>query len=251
MNKNYYMQTSSEKLVDSPFAKMAPYFSVTSSRLGFPPIPFSADVSYSESRIQAAAILELNSPDPDFVTARIRHLDAVARTSRLASRLNWRSTLKDTFDSSTIFDRFSGFSATTTDSNVTLNGFIDFKPSGSILTWHFTIASSDSTNFSLISNYNDRLSLNVSQGNVGTLSLGNSGYKLVLKNNMSGGDNMVGNIKISWPYTGNVIPIKNAILANSTFLDVLTINDPLLLTYLKQDSAPEDVIAAFLLAVDS
>lgn len=252
MNSNYYLQSSSDKLVDSPFAKMAPHFSATSSRLGFPPIPFNADVVYSDIHHEAVSILGLDSPDSDFVSARIRHLDAVARTSRLAYRMDWRSTLKNTFNSSTIFDRFFGFSATTTNSDVAINGLVDSRPSGAILNWNFTVFSSGSSiNFIAQGGYNDTFEFTVNQGNVGVFTLGNSGYKMVFRNNMAGGDSMTGQINIRWPYVGNIIPIKDSILSNSAFLDALTINDPLLLNYLKQDSAPEDVIAAFLLAVDS
>jgi len=252
MNPNYYLTNPSDKLVDSPFAKMAEHFYVVPSLLGFPPIAFDSNTAYSDIYRQAAQILELDSPDSEFVSARIRHLDAVARISRLASKMDWRSTLKNTFDANTIFDKFVGFSATTSNPKLSIDGLIDSKPSGSILNWNYTVFSSGSSiNFIAQGSYNDSFEFTVNQGGVGVFSLGNSGYKMIVRNNMPGGDSATGQIKISWPYRGNVIELKNRILSNSLFLDTLTANDTSLLNYLKSDSAPEDVIAAFILAVDS
>lgn len=252
MSHNYYLQSGKEQLVDSPFAKLSSFFNVVPSRLGIPPIPVNSDFKPTDLHRRAAEVLELTERDGAFVANRIKHLDFIARYSSLADRMNWRSSIKGNEEYGREFDTPIKFSASSSNPSVILSGIKQSNVIGNKLNWYYSLATEGNSNTFILSDDlgNSRL-VSVLIDSVGLIPLGDSGYTLRIANNMGGGESMTGSVTITMPYVGNILPIKTNILANNDLLIQITANAPELLQYFKSDSLPEDVVAAFILAIDS
>lgn len=255
MNLQYTATDSAADWVDAPFAKMRPFILGTSSSLlGFPPIPTNGTLNASDLYRQAATLLELTSSDAEYVAARIRHLDFIARNSSLGDRMTWRSTLKDTWHESKIFDKPVGFFSTSSTPNVILSGAKTTNTVIGRVVWNYSInATTDSTNstFTVQDLDGNLVQATVARNANTSIALTNSGYILLIQNKLNANQSMTGTITVRWPYIADLIGLKNNIVQNTDLLLQLTVNDSELLKYLTPATAPEDVIAAFLLAIDS
>lgn len=254
MTLQYTLTNNNSDLVDAPFAKMRPFMLSNSSLLGFPPTPVNGNVNTSNFYRRAAELLGLISLDTEYVAARIRHLDFVARTSSLAEHMTWRSTLKNTWNESKIFDKAVGFFSTTSTPNVILSGTKIINTVVDRILWNYSISASTNNTSSIFTIQDadgSKVETAISRNASGSIALMNSGYNLQIDNKLNANQNMTGTITVRWPYKADLIDLKNNIVQNTDLLVQLTINNSELLKYLTPTAAPEDVLAAFLLAINS
>lgn len=254
MAQDYIVTNSNADLVDAPFAKMAVFMINKLPTLGFPPEPISSKTKSSNLHRQAAELLDLIQGDSEYVAAKIRHLDFIARNSRLADRFTWRSTLKDTWNEVRIFDKPSGFFYTSSTPKVTFSGLRYSNNIDNKLQWNYSISATSNSTVSTftIRDSNDQVSqINININSNATIVLSDAGYNLLIQNNLNANEGMTGTITIRQPYKMDLIALKDLITQNTDFLTQLTVNDPDLLKYLQPDSSVEDAVAAFLLAVSS
>lgn len=253
MNAQYTISSPTEPL-DGPFAKLRLFMLGELAALGFPSAASNNNLNASNLYQQAAEILELINPDTEYVAAKIRHLDFIARTSRLADRMTWRSVLKNTWNENRIFDRPVGFFSTMSTPNVILSGAkIKLKMTDRMV-WNYTLAATtDTTNstFILEDLKGGIVQAVIPRNTTQTIALGDSGYNLQIQNNLNANQSMTGIINIRWPYALDLIKLKNNIITNTDFLTQLAVNSADLLMYFTSDNSVEDVLAAFLLAVHS
>lgn len=237
-------------LVDSPFAKLQPYITAKQGALGIPLTSNGLNTTNQDYLRQAANILELTG-NAEFVAARIRHLDYILRNSRFAAAAKWRSTLASTWLVEPLVATPVGFTATSSNPLVALSGIIaQTQTDYARLVWTYDLTGT-TNDFTLSNASGYNASFTVIQGNTGSVPLEDSGYLLQVLNGMPGGSNMTGTIKIVLPYSGNCVPIRDAILANGDFIQQLTYNKPLYAAAMNKDTPVEDTIAAFLLALDA
>ena len=218
--------------------------------LGAPPVPTNGDVPKSNLYSDAAKILELNSDDSDFVALRIRHLDFAARQSLIADQINWKSSTAEAWNLAPIFDRPTGVEINTSSSLIKLTALKAFTSNSSILNWNFTLTAIGSQ-FTIQNAAGNTQSFTVASQQTLTVPLGNSGYNLFIQNFLTGNQTANATIAVRWPYVGDLIPVKDRIVGSTDLIMQLSVNYPDIFNYCQQYSAPEDVIAAFLIALDA
>lgn len=250
MSFTYYAKNLNQPFFDSPFVKMAGYFSTQPNVFGYPLIPNNQDIPKSPLYAKAVEILELNSVDPLFVGARIRHLDFAARQSELADSITWKSSTSDAWEKLPIYEQYSGINITTTNPaiQVSVTKYVE-EISGSKLNWGFTL-SGQNTQFTL----SDGIKVNtfeIASGATASIPLGTSQCSAFIRNLLGSGQEGTVTIQIAWPYRGDLAYIKTRILSATDVITEITNTRYDLLQYMQRYSMPEDVIAAFLIGLDS
>lgn len=252
MSITYYVKNKNQPFFDSPFVKMARHFNSQAAVIGFPPIPINQDIPINSLYSKATEILELDSSDSSFVASRIRHLDFAARQSELADKITWKSSSYDVWEKLPVYDQFQG--AKVTISNPALRVSVDKtirEVTGPVLNWGFNITGLDEQFTVTGSDFLTPINLTIPVGAKATVSLGSSQYYAYIENYMPANQTVTSEIYISWPYKGDLAPIKNRILQATDTISQLTDTRYDLLQHLQKYSMPEDVIAAFLIGLDS
>jgi hypothetical protein len=246
-----YKTFSNEKeLIDSPFVKLAQYIDSRAEILGMPPIPLTSNISKSNLYSQAVKVLDLNNEDKAYVACKIRHLDFAARQSALANQITWKSSTADAWTQAPIFDQPTGSKVANLTGNIQVTPLKQYNVSLPPLNWTFLI-SGNGSNFSITGSKNYVQSFSINNGQSTVVTLSNSGYSVFIRNFLTSGQTASCRVEIAWPYVGDLIPIKNKIIAATDLLTQLATTYPDITKYCQQYSAPEDTIAAFLIAVDS
>lgn len=247
---SYTTTSSNAKLIDSPFVKLAQYFKLNFDILGMPPIPISGNIPKSDLYDKAVKVLELDGNDSGFVASRLRHLDFAARQSTLANRIDWKSSTAAAWNQVPIYDDATGIKINLYSGNLQLNPVEKFKVTGTRLNWLFLLRA-DGNQFSIIEDGNFNISFQLEPLENIVVSLSNSGYSLGIRNFLTAGQTASADIKISWPYSGDLVSIKENIVRSTDLLSQLSVTYPDVIEYCQPYSAPEDTVAAFLLAIDS
>lgn len=246
-----YLKTNTNSpLVDSPFAKLASFITHNDLFLGIPPKAINSESKPNFIHQRAAEILELTSDDSEFVAARIRHLDFLIRSSDLANKVNWKSSMEHAWDSNTLFN------STNFDPIIENNGSLELlaikvgSPTIGRLMWRFNVTKNQTT-FTIVSSYGDTKTVNVANGASATTNLFDSGYNLRINNKLPNQTTVNATVKVGWPYSGNVVYLKNRILQNTDLIIQLLNNKPDFKNYFDKYVPVENVIAAFVIALDA
>ncbi len=232
--------------VDAPFTRMLAGRSDLPFAFGVPPISDSSLTQSAPELSQAAQILGLDSDDPEFVGRRVRHLAQILRSSRFADRINWRSYLAQLDSAAPIFDEPDRLTVESISPSLT---YTLLKTSEQDPHRNFWRVSVDGTYPSLSFSVNGLLVAQFSSTLANT-AVGTSGYSLGFKCSAGTGDeiSLVGYIRT--PYSGDCMPIYNAIKSKPDLVSRLTYNNSEYADTIAQGIAVEDAIAAFILAVN-
>jgi hypothetical protein len=232
--------------VDAPFTRMLASRTDLPFALGVPPISNNSLTQSTPELAQATQILGLDSDDPEFVGRRVRHLSQVLRSSRFADRINWRSYLAQLDSAAPIFDEPDRLTVEFISSTLTYTLLKTSEQDPHRNFWRVSVdgiypSLSFSVNGSLVDSFSSTLA---------STALGTSGYSLSLKCSASNGDpvSLVGYIRT--PYSGDCMPIYNAIKSKPDLVYKLTYNNSEYADAIAQGIAVEDGIAAFILAVN-
>jgi hypothetical protein len=251
MPVEYYAQSYNKSPIDSPFAKMLPYFGSISDVLGIPPVPTDADVKASPLYEKAANIFQLDGQDSEFTANRIRHLDFAARNSVLADRINWKSSTADSWNQIHIYDQPYGVTFSFSNSGLQVTSII--KSSEALdtkLNWAFSVyAVGDIVTIADGQDYQNTST--IESGSEQMIVLSDSGYSVFIKNSLNAQQTATGIISVKWPYSGDLVKVQSRILAATDFMTQLLDSRSDLSMYFNSYSLPEDTIAASLLALDS
>ena len=250
MTISYKIADPNIKLIDSPFVKLAQYIESKPSALGMPPMPISGDIPKSDLYAKAVKVLELDSDDSGFVANRLRHLDFAARQSVLANRIDWKSSTADAWNQAPIYDEDTGVKVDIYSGNVQIDPIEIFRSIGPKLNWTFLLTA-NGNQFSITGDRGFNTSFELATLEIKTIPLSNSGYSVVLRNFLTSGQTASARIKVTWPYVGDLVPIKDNIVRSTDLLSQLSVTYPDVIEYCQPYSNPEDVIAAFLIALDS
>jgi hypothetical protein len=247
---SYQIFTSQTQLIDSPFVKMARYSNTGESVLGTPPIPTNGEIPTSNLYEKAARVLDLNSEDSNFVALRIRHLDFAARQSLLADSITWKSSTAEAWNLAPIFDKPTGVEINVSSPLVKLTPINRFVSNSTRLNWNYVLTATGAQ-FSIQNDKGVTQSFQINAQQTLTVPLENSGYSLFIQNFLTGAQTATATINITWPYIGNLVPIKNRIVEATDLLMQLSVSYADIFKYCQPYSAPEDVIAAFLIGLDA
>lgn len=232
--------------VDAPFTRLLANRKDLPFAVGVPPISSNSAKQQVLEVEQAAQVLGLDSDDPEFVGRRIRHLAKILRSSRFADRINWRSYL-DALDSDfPIFDEPDRLTVEYISPELT---YTLLKPGQPDPTRNFWRVSVDGVFPALTFSVNGVLAGQFSSSLSNTV-IGTSGYSISFKCSAGTGDSisLVGYIRT--PYSGDCMPIYNAIKSKPDLVYRLTYNNAEYADAIAQGVAVEDAIAAFILAVN-
>jgi len=232
--------------VDAPFARMlAGRFNLPFVP-GVPPISNNSTKAVTPEIVQAAQVLGLDSDDPEFVARRVRHLAQILRSSRFAARVNWRSYLEQLDNAAPIFDEPDRLTVEAITPNLTYNLLKTGEPDPYRNFWRVSV---DGIYPNLKFSVNGGLPTSFS-ATMNNTAVGTSGYSVSLKCSAGNGDSvsLVGYIRT--PYSGDCMPIYNAIKTKSDLVIALTYNNSEYADTIAQGVAIEDAIAAFILAVN-
>lgn len=231
--------------VDSPFSKLL----ANKAYLGFIPgiPPISNSQTYNEELYtNAAAVLGLDSDDPEYLAKRVRHLAHVIRHSRFAGKATWRSALPAVDILIPIVDDKSGLQNITASPTLSYQLIKTGTPNPKKLLWRLAVigtypnltATLDGVPVASFSNDSD------------VIALADSGYSIKYTCTAGSGTVVAFNADLWAPYVGDCYPIYAAIKQSYDLVNQIAYNKPDYMNAIFVDNIVEDAIAAFIIAVD-
>ena len=200
---------------------------------------------------KAAELFQLDGQDLEFVANRVRHLDFTVRNSALADRVNWKSSTVDAWSQYPIYNQAYGVSFNFNSSGLKINGTVkSTEIDGPILNWVFSILG-EANQITIRDGKNYQQEYTVPKGSATLIPLGDSGYSILLSNSLTSGQTAVGTVSVRWPYSGDLAQVKNRIISATDFVTQLIDGKSDLAKYFNEYAAPEDTVAACLIALDS
>lgn len=231
---------------DAPFAKLLANRQDLAFLPGIPAISSFFPWTPSADCDIAAKLLDLDSPDPEFVARRVRHLAFILRNSRFADRINWRSYLESVDNLMPMFDDATGVKVTQAHQHISLSSVIvgPADPAGHL--WTVSVSGTyPNLKFMVngipVADFSSSLSLT---------PIGTSGYAISLNCTAGSGDQVSFAATVRTPYSGDCMPIYSAIRSKPDLVNRITADKLEYSNAILNGTIVEDAIAAFILAIN-
>lgn len=231
--------------VDSPFSKLLANKAYLGFIPGIPPISNSNTYS-QELYTNAAAVLGLDSDDPEYLAKRVRHLAHVIRHSRFANKATWRSALPAIDALIPIVDDPSGLLNITKSATISYQLVKTGTPNPKKLLWRLAVAGT----YPDLTATLDGVPVASFSADSGLIALADSGHSIKYTCTAGSGSTVTFNADLWMPYVGDCYPVYAAIKQSYDLVNQIAYNKPDYMNAIFVDNIVEDAIAAFILAVD-